>query len=407
MTDHNAHAWVEAWFPGYGWLAFDPTPGRGSLTGNYSASSTGFNAGDAAFAFGGPAGSKAKGGASELERLLQKERLAERQGAGGANADDGRPSVALAAPARRPRRRRRDRRRQGHPPTASVSDARSATARRRGAARARRLPRRPGGRRSAERDTRRAAAARARGARCRRSAVRRRARRGTLRAARDERGSGGAGAHGAASSAASDPARTRPHRTSPRSRRAPLSARVNPQVVVIAAGLGTRLRPLTERYAKPVLPIDGKPVIALLLRELAEAGFDAVTVVIGHLGDQVERLIGDGRGFGLAVRYARQASPDGSADAVLAAAPVAPYLVLGADKRFTPATSAGSPRRSPHPAPRARSPSRTGRAPSRSATGSSSACSERVSSRRRSGLSGRGLPAMSRRVPASHPSSSR
>ena len=110
---------------------------------------------------------------------------------------------------------------------------------------------------------------------------------------------------------------------------------MNPQVVVIAAGLGTRLRPLTERYAKPVLPIDGKPVIALLLRELAEAGFDAVTVVIGHLGEQVERLIGDGRGFGLAVRYARQASPDGSADAVLAATPVAPYLVLGADKRFT------------------------------------------------------------------------
>ncbi len=31
VTDHNAHAWVEAWFPGYGWLAFDPTPGRGSL----------------------------------------------------------------------------------------------------------------------------------------------------------------------------------------------------------------------------------------------------------------------------------------------------------------------------------------------------------------------------------------
>ena len=93
VTDHNAHAWVEVWFPGYGWLAFDPTPGRGSLTGNYSASSTGFNAGDAADAFGGPAGSKAKGGASELQRLLQKERLAERQRAGGAAADDGRPAA--------------------------------------------------------------------------------------------------------------------------------------------------------------------------------------------------------------------------------------------------------------------------------------------------------------------------
>ena len=40
VTDHNAHAWVEVVVPGYGWLAFDPTPGRGSLTGNYSASST-------------------------------------------------------------------------------------------------------------------------------------------------------------------------------------------------------------------------------------------------------------------------------------------------------------------------------------------------------------------------------
>ena len=93
VTDHNAHAWVEAWFPGYGWLAFDPTPGRGSLTGNYSASSTGFNAGDAAFAFGGPKGSNAKGGASELQRLLQKERLAERQRAGGTAPDDGRPAA--------------------------------------------------------------------------------------------------------------------------------------------------------------------------------------------------------------------------------------------------------------------------------------------------------------------------
>jgi GTP:adenosylcobinamide-phosphate guanylyltransferase len=110
---------------------------------------------------------------------------------------------------------------------------------------------------------------------------------------------------------------------------------VTPHAVVIAAGLGKRLRPLTERYAKPVLPIDGKPVIALLLRELSEAGCTDATVVTGHLAEQVERLVGDGSGFGLAVRYARQASPDGSADAVLAAEPVAPYLVLGADKLFT------------------------------------------------------------------------
>jgi len=106
--------------------------------------------------------------------------------------------------------------------------------------------------------------------------------------------------------------------------------------VVIAAGLGTRLRPLTERYPKPVLPIDGTPVLAHLLRELAEAGVPRVTVVTGHLAEQVERLAGDGSGFGLDVAYARQASPDGSAHAVVAAGATAPYLVLGADMVFAP-----------------------------------------------------------------------
>jgi transglutaminase-like putative cysteine protease len=45
VTDHNAHAWVEAWFPEYGWLPFDPTPGRGTLAGSYSTSSLTFGRG--------------------------------------------------------------------------------------------------------------------------------------------------------------------------------------------------------------------------------------------------------------------------------------------------------------------------------------------------------------------------
>ena len=76
VTDHNAHAWVEVWFPGYGWLAFDPTPGRGSLAAAYSASSTGFNAGDAADGFvAGTAGGARGGGADQLRLLEQRERL--------------------------------------------------------------------------------------------------------------------------------------------------------------------------------------------------------------------------------------------------------------------------------------------------------------------------------------------
>jgi protein-glutamine gamma-glutamyltransferase len=48
VTDHDAHTWVEVWFRGYGWLAFDPTPGRGRLSGSYSSTSLGFNPASAA-----------------------------------------------------------------------------------------------------------------------------------------------------------------------------------------------------------------------------------------------------------------------------------------------------------------------------------------------------------------------
>jgi dTDP-glucose pyrophosphorylase len=109
--------------------------------------------------------------------------------------------------------------------------------------------------------------------------------------------------------------------------------------VVMAAGEGRRLQPLTDRWAKPVLPIDGRPVIATLLRELAAAGFEAATVVTGHLAEQVEELVGDGAAFGLAVTYARQPEPVGSADAVrraLDAGAQPPLLVSAADTAFRP-----------------------------------------------------------------------
>jgi dTDP-glucose pyrophosphorylase len=107
--------------------------------------------------------------------------------------------------------------------------------------------------------------------------------------------------------------------------------------VVMAAGEGRRLRPLTERWAKAVLPLDGRPVIATLLHELATAGFEVVTVVTGPLGVQVEQLVGDGSVFGLSVRYAHQPEPLGSADAVrraLDAGASPPVLVFAADTVF-------------------------------------------------------------------------
>jgi NDP-sugar pyrophosphorylase family protein len=109
--------------------------------------------------------------------------------------------------------------------------------------------------------------------------------------------------------------------------------------IVMAAGEGRRLRPVTERWPKPVLPIDGRPVLATLLRELRAAGCERAWVVTGHLADQVERLVGNGRAFGLDVRTTRQPGVLGSADAVkraLEAGAAPPCLVVAADTVFRP-----------------------------------------------------------------------
>jgi len=107
----------------------------------------------------------------------------------------------------------------------------------------------------------------------------------------------------------------------------------------MAAGEGSRLRPLTERWPKPVLPIDGRPVIATLLRDLVTAGCTRAFIVTGHLAEQVEELVGDGSGFGLDVVTVRQPAVLGSADVVqraLAAGAQPPVIVAGADTAFVP-----------------------------------------------------------------------
>ena len=106
----------------------------------------------------------------------------------------------------------------------------------------------------------------------------------------------------------------------------------------MAAGEGTRLRPLTERWPKPVLPIDGRPVLAVLLRELAAADLRRVWIVTGYLAEQVENLAGAGSAFGLELSFVRQPAALGSADAVrraLDGGASAPVLVSAADTVYT------------------------------------------------------------------------
>ena len=106
----------------------------------------------------------------------------------------------------------------------------------------------------------------------------------------------------------------------------------------MAAGEGRRLRPITERWPKPVLPIDGRPVIATLLHELAGAGCERAWVVTGYLAEQVEELV-TGCEPGLEIHFVRQPEPLGSADAVsraLEAGAAPPCLVSAADTVYAP-----------------------------------------------------------------------
>jgi dTDP-glucose pyrophosphorylase len=80
-----------------------------------------------------------------------------------------------------------------------------------------------------------------------------------------------------------------------------------------------------------VLPIDGEPVVATLLHDLAAAGVERFTVVTGYLAAQVEALL---ESLPYEIRFARQPCQDGSLDAVRCAEPAAPVLVSAADTRF-------------------------------------------------------------------------
>jgi NDP-sugar pyrophosphorylase family protein len=77
--------------------------------------------------------------------------------------------------------------------------------------------------------------------------------------------------------------------------------------MVLAAGFGTRLRPLTDTVPKPLLPVADRPFLDHVLAFLHAGGIREVVINLHHLGDLIERHVGDGRRFGLRVRYSREA----------------------------------------------------------------------------------------------------
>jgi NDP-sugar pyrophosphorylase family protein len=75
------------------------------------------------------------------------------------------------------------------------------------------------------------------------------------------------------------------------------------QAVILAGGLGTRLRPLTDKVPKAMIPVQGRPFLEYQLAYLAEHGADDIVLCVGHLGRQIRDHLGDGRRFGVRIRY--------------------------------------------------------------------------------------------------------
>lgn len=91
------------------------------------------------------------------------------------------------------------------------------------------------------------------------------------------------------------------------------------RAVILAAGRGTRLRPHTDTTPKPLIEVAGKPILDHILSGMARAGIREAMVVTGHLAEQVEDYLGDGRRVGLRVSYGHQQLLAGSGPATLLA----------------------------------------------------------------------------------------
>lgn len=81
------------------------------------------------------------------------------------------------------------------------------------------------------------------------------------------------------------------------------------KAMILAAGRGERLRPLTDMVPKPLVEVGGKTLIAWHLERLATAGFRDVVINVSHLADAIMRYVGDGGAFGLRVAWSREREP--------------------------------------------------------------------------------------------------
>lgn len=104
------------------------------------------------------------------------------------------------------------------------------------------------------------------------------------------------------------------------------------RAVVLAGGLGTRLRPYTAVIPKPLLPVGDQPILEIVLRQLRRHGFDRVSIATGHLAQLIEAFFDDGGAFDLKIDYFREREALGTVGALAMIEGLEePFLVMNGD----------------------------------------------------------------------------
>ncbi|MEN8259882.1 MAG: N-acetylmuramate alpha-1-phosphate uridylyltransferase MurU [Pseudomonadota bacterium] len=107
------------------------------------------------------------------------------------------------------------------------------------------------------------------------------------------------------------------------------------KAMILAAGRGERMRPLTDRIPKPLLPVGGRPMIEYTIDALVASGFEEIVINVAWLGDMIEAWLGDGGRFGASIRYSREEGGAlETAGGIVKALPLLgsdPFLVVNGD----------------------------------------------------------------------------
>jgi len=88
------------------------------------------------------------------------------------------------------------------------------------------------------------------------------------------------------------------------------------RAVILAGGKGTRLKPYTTIFPKPLVPIDGMPILEIVIRQLKAHGFTRVTLSVGYLAELLMAYFGDGNKFGIQLEYSKEDHPLGTTGAL-------------------------------------------------------------------------------------------